>query len=192
MNLPNKLTIIRILLIPIMVATFYISQIPYRFTITAVVFLVAACTDFLDGYIARKYNLVTDLGKFLDPIADKILVLSALVIMLTEPKVFGFYGDTIGKIAGGVGVSVIVAREMTVSVLRMVAATKNRVLAAEKVGKYKTFLTDVAIIVLLVAVEFSFLSNALFHVGFALYLISVILTVYSGIFYVIKNKDVFN
>jgi CDP-diacylglycerol--glycerol-3-phosphate 3-phosphatidyltransferase len=123
---------------------------------------------------------------------DKILVLATLVIMLTEPSIFGLYGLTLGKIVGGVGVSVIVAREMTVSVLRMIAATKNRVLAAEKVGKYKTFITDVAILVLLVATEFTFLSNALFHVGFALYVISVILTVYSGIFYILKNKDVFN
>lgn len=192
MNLPNKLTILRILLIPILIAVFYIPQIPYRFTISAVIFLVASLTDFLDGYIARKYKLVTDLGKFLDPIADKILVLATLVIMLTEPSIFGLYGLTLGKIVGGVGVSVIVAREMTVSVLRMIAATKNRVLAAEKVGKYKTFITDVAILVLLVATEFTFLSNALFHVGFALYVISVILTVYSGIFYILKNKDVFN
>ena len=149
MNLPNKLTILRILLIPILIAVFYIPQIPYRFTISAVIFLVASLTDFLDGYIARKYKLVTDLGKFLDPIADKILVLATLVIMLTEPSIFGLYGLTLGKIVGGVGVSVIVAREMTVSVLRMIAATKNRVLAAEKVGKYKTFITDVAILVLL-------------------------------------------
>ena len=192
MNLPNKLTILRILLIPILIAVFYIPQIPYRFTISAVIFLLTSLTDFLDGYIARKYKLVTDLGKFLDPIADKILVLATLVIMLTEPSIFGLYGLTLGKIVGGVGVSIIVAREMTVSVLRMIAATKNKVLAAEKVGKYKTFITDVAILVLLVAAEFTFLSNALFHVGFALYVISVILTVYSGIFYILKNKDVFN
>ncbi len=187
-NVPNYLTILRILLIPIMIAVFYIPQIPYRFTISAGVFLLAAFTDFLDGYIARKYKLVTDLGKFLDPIADKILVLTALVIMLTEPSVFGIYNETISKIAGGVGVSIIVAREMTVSVLRMIAATKNKVLAAEKVGKIKTFITDVAIVMLLVGVEFPFLNN----VAFVLYLISVILTVYSGTVYLIKNKDVFN
>ena len=188
MNLPNKLTILRILLIPIMIAVFYIPQIPYRFTISAGIFLLAAFTDFLDGYIARKYNLVTDLGKFLDPIADKILVLVALIIMLTEPVAFGLYNPILGKIAGGVGVSIIVAREMTVSVLRMIAATKNKVLAAEKVGKIKTFITDVAIVLLLVAMEFTFL----FNVAFILYAISVLLTVYSGTVYLIKNKDVFN
>ena len=188
MNTPNKLTILRILLIPIMVAVFYIPQIPYRFTISAGIFLVAAFTDFLDGYIARKYNLVTDLGKFLDPIADKILVLASLVIMLTEPNIFGTYNVMLGKIIGGVGVTIIVAREMTVSVLRMIAATKSKVLAAEKVGKVKTFITDVAIVLLLVGAEFAIFYN----VAIVLYLVSVLLTVYSGTVYLIKNKDVFN
>ncbi|MBO5927213.1 MAG: CDP-diacylglycerol--glycerol-3-phosphate 3-phosphatidyltransferase, partial [Clostridia bacterium] len=96
--------------------------------------------------------------------------------------------DVLGTISAGVGVSIIVAREMTVSVLRMIAATKNKVLAAEGVGKIKTFATDLAIIFLLVGVDFS----AFFHVGFALYVLAVALTVYSGVFYLIKNKDVFN
>ena len=188
MNLPNKLSLLRIIMIPLMLVVFFIPQIPYRYIITAVIFVLAALTDFLDGYIARKYNLVTDFGKFIDPIADKILVLAGLVIMLTEPEIFGLYNLTIGKIAGGVGVSIIVAREMTVSVLRMIAATKNKVLAAEKVGKIKTFITDVAIVLLLVSVEFTIL----FNVAFALYIVSVLLTVYSGTVYLIKNKDVFN
>lgn len=187
MNLPNKLSILRILLIPLMVALFYIEVIPYRFIFVAIIFTLSSITDFLDGYIARKYNLVTDLGKFLDPIADKILVLSAFVIMLTEPVIFNAYGDTLGKILGGVGVTFIVAREMTVSVLRMIAATKNKVLAAEKVGKVKTFTTDLSIVFLLLAVHFEFLTV----LAFALYIVSVILTVYSGIFYIVKNKDVF-
>ncbi len=193
MNLPNKLTILRIIFIPIMVAVFYIPQIPFRFTISAVIFLLAAFTDFLDGYIARKYNLVTDLGKFLDPIADKILVLVAFIIMLTEPSIFGVFGVTLGNIAGGVGVSIIVAREMTVSVLRMIAATKNKVLAAEKVGKIKTFITDIAIVLLFVGVDVISLGCPyLSYIGFAVYAVSVLLTVYSGIVYLIKNKDVFN
>lgn len=187
MNLPNKLSLLRIALIPCMVAVFYMTFIPYRYIITAIIFAVAAFTDYLDGNIARKHNLVTDLGKFLDPIADKILVLSALVIMLTEPTMFFVSNETIGKIIGGVGVTIIVAREMTVSVLRMLAATKNKVLAAEKVGKIKTFATDFAIVFLLIAVNVKFL----FIAGLVLYVVSVILTVYSGIFYILKNKDVF-
>ena len=187
MNLPNKLSILRIFLIPLMIAVFYIPQIPYNYAISAGIFALSAFTDFLDGYIARKYNLVTDLGKFLDPIADKILVLSAFVIMLTEPVIFSGWGDNMGKILGGVGVAIIVAREMTVSVLRMLAASKGIVLAAEKIGKIKTFTTDFAIVFLLVAANFAIM----FHVGMALYVISVLLTIYSGVVYLIKNRKVF-
>ena len=189
MNLPNKLSLLRIILIPVMVAVFYITAIPYRFLIAAIIFAIAAITDFLDGYIARKYNLVTDLGKFLDPIADKILVLSALVITLTEPSLIsGRFGELFGKLSGGIGVTIIVAREMTVSVLRMLAASKGKVLAAENVGKIKTFTTDFAILFLLLSGDFAFF----WYAGIPLYMISVALTVYSGVFYIVKNREVFN
>lgn len=188
MNLPNKLSLIRIILVPIMVATFYMSFLPYNYLITAVIFAVAAITDFLDGYIARKYNLVTDLGKFLDPIADKILVIGALIIILTNPCILeGSWGFTFYQLAGGIGVTIIVARELIVSVLRMLAASKNKVLAAEKVGKIKTLVTDFAIVILLLSAEFAFL----FIPGIVLYLISVILTAYSGGYYVVRNREVF-
>ena len=82
MNLPNKLTILRIILIPVFMALFFIKALPYNFLFACIIFCLAAITDFLDGYIARKQNLVTNLGKFLDPIADKILVAAALIIML--------------------------------------------------------------------------------------------------------------
>jgi CDP-diacylglycerol--glycerol-3-phosphate 3-phosphatidyltransferase len=188
MNLPNKLSLIRIILVPIMVATFYMAFIPFNYLITAVIFTVAAFTDFLDGHIARKYNLVTDLGKFLDPIADKILVIGAFIIMLTTPCIFaGSFGFTFYQLAGGIGVTIIVARELIVSVLRMLAAGKGKVLAAEKSGKIKTFVTDVAIVLLLLSAEFSIL----FIAGIILYIISVALTVYSGTSYVVKNREVF-
>lgn len=188
MNLPNKLSLIRIILVPVMVAIFYMSFIPYNYLITAIIFLVAAFTDFLDGYIARKYNLVTDLGKFLDPIADKILVIGAFIIMLTAPCILaGNFGYTFYQLAGGIGVTIIVARELIVSVLRMLAAGKGIVLAAEKSGKIKTLVTDFAIIILLLSAEFSLL----FIPGIILYIISVALTVYSGTYYVVKNKEVF-
>ncbi len=187
MNLPNKLSILRLILIPIIVVVFYIPQIPYNYLISAVIFCIAAFTDFLDGYIARKHNLVTDFGKFIDPIADKVLVLSAFILILTEPSILGVYGSTFGKIVGGVGVTIIVAREMIVSVLRMIAAGKGIVLAAEKIGKIKTFATDFAIIFLLVSANFAIF----YHVGIVLYIISVLLTLYSGIVYLIKNREVF-
>ena len=188
MNLPNKLSLIRIILVPVMVALFYMTFIPYNYLISGIVFAIAAITDFLDSYIARKYNLVTDLGKFLDPIADKILVIGALIIILTSPCILqGSFGFTFYQLAGGIGVTIIVARELIVSVLRMLAAGKGKVLAAERVGKIKTLVTDFAIVLLLFSANLKFL----FVFGAVLYLISVVLTAYSGCYYVIKNRDVF-
>ena len=188
MNLPNKLSLIRIILVPIMVATFYMTFIPFNYLITGIIFTIAAFTDFLDGHIARKYNLVTDLGKFLDPIADKILVIGAFIIMLTQPCIFaGSLGFIFYQLAGGIGVTIIVARELIVSVLRMLAAGKGKVLAAEKSGKIKTFATDISIVLLLLSAGFSIL----FIPGIILYIVSVILTVYSGTYYVVKNREVF-
>lgn len=192
MNLPNKLSLSRIIMVPIAVALFYMTFIPYNYAICAGVFAVASLTDFLDGYIARKYNLVTDLGKFLDTIADKVLVLAVLTVMLTNPFVFGGIGKlsigfSFGALVGGVGVTIIVARELVVCFLRMIAAGKGKVLAAENVGKIKTFATDFAILFLLVAIHFSIL----YIVGLVLFVISVLLTVYSGVYYLVKNRDVF-
>lgn len=188
MNLPNKLSTIRIILVPLMVMAFYMTFIPYNYLITAVIFAVAALTDFLDGYIARKYNLVTDLGKFLDAIADKILVLAGFTIMLTVPDIIGgSFGYLFYQIAGGVGVTIIIARELIISFLRMIAAGKGRVLAAEKAGKIKTFATDFAIVFLLASKCFNFL----YVPGIVLYIVCVALTIYSGIFYLVKNRDIF-
>ncbi len=204
MNLPNKLSIIRILLIPLMIAVFFIQAIPFRFLMVAVIFTVSSITDFLDGYIARKYNLVTDLGKFLDPIADKILVLTSLILILADPTILsgGFASlgllsketaYTLYQLLGVIGVSLIVAREFIVTVLRMIASSKGVVLAAEKAGKVKTFVTDVAICVLFVAREFiaTQFGVVIYFIGLALYVISVILTAYSGIGYLVKNKGMF-
>ncbi len=202
MNLPNKLTLIRIFLIPLMVATFYMTFIPYNYLITGLIFAISSFTDFLDGNIARKRNLVTDLGKFLDPIADKILVLTSLVIILTKPQILGggvaiytsvYFGNLFYQLVGGIGVSIIVAREMLVSVLRMMASQKGLVLAAEKVGKIKTFITDIAIAVLFISFDLLATTfGVIVHfIGVALFVISVILTIYSGCYYLIKNKGVF-
>ncbi len=141
--------------------------------------------------------MVTDLGKFLDPIADKVLVLTGLIVLLADPNstnVFLQIG-TLGLIFGGVGVSIIMAREMTVSSLRMMAAKKGIVLAAEKIGKVKTFFTDVTIIVLLFTGDMLVLAPSvgkiLDYVGLVCFGISVILTVVSGVSYLVKNKEVF-
>ncbi len=197
MNLPNKLTLTRIILIPFFIVAFYGLCFTGRYFISLGIFAIASITDFFDGYIARKYNMVTDLGKFLDPIADKVLVLTGLIVLLADPNstnVFTQIGSW-GLILGGVGVSVIMAREMTVSSLRMMAAKKGIVLAAEKIGKVKTFFTDVTIIVFLFTGDMLVLAPSvgkiLDYVGLVCFGISVILTVISGISYLVKNKEVF-
>ncbi len=186
MNLPNKLTVLRIIMIPIFAALFFITAIPYNYAVSAVVFALAAFTDFLDGYIARKYGLVTNLGKFLDPIADKVLVSTAFIIMLTP-----FGGASILPWYGSIAVAVIIARELMISGFRIVAASKGLVLAADKTGKIKTFFQDVSIVVLLVGASFMpGLYTALNVVGLALFGVSALLTVISGAEYIIKNVSV--
>ena len=195
MNLPNKLTLGRLILIPFFILAFYLN-FSGHYLVSLAIFGVAAFTDFLDGYIARKYNMVTDLGKFLDPIADKVLVLVALTIMLADPNTnlflqFGVWGI----IVGGIGVSIIIAREMAVSSLRMLAAKNGKVLAADKSGKIKTFFTDVTIVVMLFAGDFLTwmpeVGKIIDIVGLVCFGISVALTVISGISYLVKNKEVF-
>ena len=192
MNLPNKLSILRILLIPVFTVFFFLPQIPFNYVISASIFAIAAATDFLDGYIARKYNLVTNLGKFIDPIADKALVATALIILITHPMItcpclVGF--DL--TIIFSVGVAIILVRELMISGFRMVAAKQQIVLAADKIGKAKTFVTDFAIVFLLVGLDLCCLAQKIVLIfGLALFVISVILTVVSGVNYIVKNKQV--
>lgn len=186
MNLPNKLTILRLIMIPVFVAVFYVTAIPYNYLISAVIFVLAAFTDFLDGYIARKYHLVTNLGKFLDPIADKVLVSTALIVMLMpfgEAVILPFFA--------AIAVAIIIARELIVSGFRIVAASKGVVLAADWSGKIKTFVQDVAIAILLVGASvMPGLYSALNVVGLVLLGVATLLTIYSGIECLIKNKTV--
>ena len=187
MNLPNKLTLLRIILIPIFVAVYFIPAIPYNYLIATVIFALAAFTDFLDGKIARKYNLVTDLGKFLDPIADKVLVAAALIIMLVTPE----GGAVILPSYAAIFVTVILARELIISGFRMVAAAKGKVIAADKSGKIKTFVQDIAICVLLVGAEFqSGLYTAFNTVGLIALGVATVLTIISGTEAILKNISV--
>ena len=174
-------------MIPLFVATFYLTFLPYNYLISAVIFVLAAFTDFLDGYIARKYNLVTNLGKFLDPIADKVLVSSALIVMLlpmtSEPAIIPFYG--------AIAVAIILARELIVSGFRIVAASSGKVLAADKSGKIKTFVQDIAVVVLLVSADFMpGLYSTLNLIGLCFLGVATLLTIYSGIECIVKNIDV--
>ncbi len=194
MNLPNKLTISRMVMIPVFLLFFYLDFTAHYFVALAI-FGIASLTDLFDGKIARKYNLVTNLGKFLDPIADKVLVLSALVVFLTVPSVFT---DGLGEwtlIVAGCGVAVILAREIIVSGFRMVAASSGTVIAADIFGKYKTVTQDIAIVVLLIGEGVKELTDHIAgdivnYTGLAFFALSVILTVVSGINYIAKNSEV--
>ena len=173
-------------MIPVFTAVFYLNVIPYNYLISAVIFALAAFTDFLDGYIARKYKLVTNLGKFLDPIADKVLVSTALIIMLLP-----FGGVQILPWYAGIAVAIILARELIVSGFRIVAASKGSVLAADKAGKIKTFVQDIAILVLLVGAS---VDGGLYSItniiGLVVLGIATLLTIISGAECLIKNKAV--
>ena len=193
MNLPNKLTISRVVMIPVFILFFYLNFTGHYFVALAV-FAIASLTDLLDGKIARKYGLVTNLGKFLDPIADKVLVLSALVVFLTKPEIF-VTAAGMGEwtwIVAGCGVAVILAREIIVSGFRMVAASAGIVIAADIFGKYKTTFQDVAVVLLLISAgvfelgTFDFSDEVINYVGLAALAIAVILTVVSGINYIVK------
>ncbi len=187
MNLPNKLSVIRLCLIPVFAAAYFVTALPFNFLIAGVIFAIAAITDFLDGHIARKYGLVTDLGKFLDPIADKVLVSTAYIIMLVPVGEF----SAVMPWYCSIGTAVILARELIVSGFRMVASSKGVVLAADKAGKLKTIVQDVAAVVLLAGKQFMPETySALNVVGLVLFGIAVLLTVISGTECIVKNRAV--
>ena len=138
MNLPNKLTVVRMFLVPVFLLFISVEAIPYGFTIATIVFAIAAYTDHLDGKIARRDNLVTNFGKFMDPLADKLLVTAALVALVDHELIAAWV------------VVVIIAREFAVSGLRTIAANEGVVIAASMWGKIKTTTQIIAIISLLI------------------------------------------
>ncbi len=176
MNLPNKLTLFRIFLIPIFVIVMMIN-IPSKFLIACIIFIAASVTDAMDGHIARKYNLITDFGKFMDPLADKLLVISALTTMIEYGLVESWM------------VIIIVARELTVSILRAIASADGKVIAASSGGKLKTISQMIAIVLLLLGEHTS--SMLLINIGKISILIATLLTLYSGWEYLYKNKNLF-
>ena len=195
MNLPNRITLSRICLIPVFAAVFLIGAIPCNYFISAVVFIVAACTDFVDGHIARKRGLVTNLGKFLDPIADKVLVSTAFILLLVKSETLTvmWQGSWV-VVASGICVAVILARELIVSGFRMVAASTGLVLAADKVGKIKTTFQDIAIATLVAGADFFGIAaagKALNVIGLISLALATVLTIWSGVGYIVKNRAVF-
>ena len=177
MNLPNKLTILRIVLVPFFIACFYLPLSCWSY-IAGAVFILAYLTDIFDGRYARKHNLVSDFGKLMDPIADKLLTSSAVIMLVS----CGMFSPIVGVI--------IIAREFLISGIRLVAAGKGNVIAASKLGKVKTVTQCVAIaLVLLKNPVFSLIP---FPMDTVMVYVSAVFTVWSGAEYVIKNKSVFS
>ncbi len=191
MNLPNKITLTRIMLIPVFVLFFYLDAVPYHLLIAAAVFAIAASTDFLDGHIARSRNLVTNMGKFLDPIADKVLNSTAFILLLTRPWIFVQTGDW-GFAFAGVCVALIMARDLIMGGFRLVAVEKNAVIAADKLGKFKTVVQDFVIGYLLIASAFLLDLNpkVLCIIAIVLLGVTTLLTAVSGANYIVKNRQV--
>ncbi len=191
MNLPNKLTIFRILMIPVFIVLFFVEFEGHTLA-AALVYVVACFTDFFDGYIARKQNLVTNFGKFVDPIADKMIIACSLIaICVTEPIVAPTH---VYKILVAVFTMLILSRELMISVFRTVAADKGVVLAADMIGKFKTLVQMMALFALLPVADFvvwNELAGIVFYYGgFILLSIATLLTVISGVHYIVKNRSV--
>ena len=186
MNLPNKLTMLRICLVPVFIVFFYL-QFKLAPVVAVAVFIIAALTDALDGYIARKYNLVTDFGKLMDPIADKILVVCALFLIVESNLLPVALSATCSAI--------IVSRELLISGVRQIAATKGVVIQANVYGKIKTIVQTIALpIVLLLKLGESVLAQAyqiFYIIGLSMFILATLLTIISGIVYLVQNRKVF-
>lgn len=188
MNLPNKLSLLRIFLIPIVIFVYLAPFVPYGKIIAIGVFIIAALTDMLDGKIARKYNLVTNLGKLLDPIADKLLVMSGLLLVVVDYTIPHPYGIIIAII--------IIGRELLISAFRQIAASQNVVMAADIFGKVKTFTQDIAIPLLFLVSFFKDINintNVLLIfniIAFIMIGLATLFTILSGANYIIKNKGI--
>lgn len=180
-NLPNMLTFARIACIPILVLAL-LKDTPGMSLIAALIFSLASITDWLDGYLARRLDLVTVMGKFLDPLADKLIVMAALIMMIPLDRVPAW------------AVFLLIAREVIVTGLRSVASSEGIVIAASNLGKYKTIFQMVAIIGLLLHYDYCWffgldvpLLCADFHnVGIFFFYISLVLTLWSGVDYLVK------
>jgi CDP-diacylglycerol--glycerol-3-phosphate 3-phosphatidyltransferase len=190
MNLANKLTLIRIFLVPVFLLFIATKDIPYGSFIATFIFILASLTDKLDGYVARSRNQITNFGKFMDPLADKLLVTAALISLVELHVVPGW------------AAVVIIAREFAVSGLRSIAAAQGRVIAASWWGKIKTVIQIIAIILLLLKVNIHdakllkifVINNYYIKEFFAIVptimlMVAVIITLISGYDYFKKNKD---
>ena len=193
LNLPNKITICRIALIPLVLFFYLVDFIPNGIGkfIAAFIFMLAAYTDHLDGHLARKNNQVTNLGKFLDPIADKLLVYAALIVVCVDGTIthqFSF---------AQLVIFVMIARDFIVDALRQIGASNNIIICADMFGKIKTVLQDIALSILLVyaglvALQLNTVIVDIFKwAGHITILAAAIISFMSGVNYCVKNKNVF-
>ena len=190
MNLPNKLTMLRIILVPFYIFFLLMPGIPHHYLIALIIFGAASYTDHLDGKIARKYNMITDFGKFADPLADKIMILAALACFVQL------------GLTNAVVLTVIVAREFMVTAMRLVASSKGKVVAANNWGKAKTISQIAAVLLVmifqyilelgamgLVNINTASLIPVFGLIGEIALWISALLTVISGVVYIVQNFE---
>ncbi|MGM0471943.1 MAG: CDP-diacylglycerol--glycerol-3-phosphate 3-phosphatidyltransferase [Bacillota bacterium] len=174
MNLPNKLTLLRIILVPVFMFLLLFKSTGeyaiYTRYLAVITFIAAAITDGLDGYLARRRNLITKLGKFIDPLADKLLISAALIALVDMGEISAW------------AATIIIGREFAITGLRVVAAAEGIVIAASKLGKYKTTLQIIAIIAIIIDLPYSLI----------LLWLAVLLTVISGADYLLKARKVIN
>ncbi len=183
MNLPNKLTVFRVILIPVFVFFMLVNDIPGAKWYALTFFCLASLTDFFDGYLARKNDLVTDFGKFMDPLADKLLICSALIALCSN-----------GRFPAWI-VIIIIAREFTISGFRLIAADNGRVISASMWGKVKTVVQMFTVIMLIC--DFNDVTGkgipgdgAVYVIEQCLIYLAMALTVISLIDYIVKNRDI--
>ena len=177
-NSANKLTILRVILIPIFVFLYMVgSDNSYSLKLLAtIIFILASITDYFDGIIARKYNLVTNFGKLLDPLADKMLVISSLLLITVNGDINVIF------------TLVIVLREIIISAIRLIALEQGEVIAASKIAKYKTATQMIAMIMIML--DLHKINTCLYVLTYLVFYISFVLTVLSLLDYIIKSKNV--
>lgn len=193
MNLPNKLTMARMAAIPFFIACFYLparqaftllgAGFEWRYLIAGLIFILAYVTDTLDGRIARKYNLVTDFGKLMDPIADKLLTAACMIMLIGRGQM------SICDFLMPIFTVIVIAREFLISGMRLVAASKGLVMAAGTLGKIKTTLQSVALPMVLIAGPFFRAIKV--PADFIMLAASVVMTIWSGLDYMLRNRELF-
>ena len=181
MNLPNRITLIRIAAAPLLLVVLKLQD-PMMQWVSAVIFILASLTDLLDGYLARSRNAITDLGKFIDPIADKLLITAAMIVLVGQGRMEDW------------ALALFIAREFIISAYRMVSASRGTVIAADRWGKYKTLAQTVAVPMIILLKPFDGNSALLGETGIIIAdvftYIALALSVYSCVNYILANKDI--